>query len=183
LIRFLTKLKPQIRTLVIIYGTSIIVLFLSVLFFAIKGYPLVTTSTETLPIETPPLYMISIFFPYGILLGEVIWLWNEKEERIYYILLFIECIIIGFFSFIRYIIGIPFSGHMVILMFYLLHQLIINRFQYALRFLFGIVVFIITIYFKIFVWEDPITLLLGALLGFCFWLPGFLYRKKNPKIK
>ncbi len=88
--RFLTKLKPKLRILVIIYGTSLIVLSLSVLFFAIKGYPLVTTSSETLPIETPPLYMISIFLPYGILLGEVIWLWNEKKEHLYYILLFIE---------------------------------------------------------------------------------------------
>ncbi|MFW9828958.1 MAG: hypothetical protein ACFFEY_15320 [Candidatus Thorarchaeota archaeon] len=177
--RYFTKLKPKIRTFIIVYGTSLIVLSLSVLYFAIKGYPLVTTSTETLPIETPPLYMISIFFPYGILLGEVIWLWNEKKESIYFILLFIECIIIGFFSFIRYIIGIPFSGHMIILMFYLLHQLFNNRFQYELRFLFGIVVLIITICFKIFVWGDPITLLLGTLLGFCFWLPGFLYRQKK----
>ena len=179
--RYFTKLTLKIRTLISVYGTSLIVLCLSVLYFAIKGYPLVTTSTETLPIETPPLYMISIFFPYGILLGEAIWLWNEKKERISYILMFIECIIIGFFSFIRYIIGIPFSGHMIILMFYLLHQLINNRFKYASRFLFGIVVFIITIYFKIFIWGDPITLLLGALLGFCFWLPGFLYRQKKIK--
>lgn len=179
--RFLTKLKPKTRTLVIVYGTSLIILSLSVLYFAIKGYPLVTTSTETLPIETPPVYMIPIFFPYGILLGEVIWLWNEKKKPIYYILLFIECLFIGSFSFIRYIINIPFSGHTIILMFYLLHQLINNRLQYASRFLFGVIVLIITIIFKIFIWGDPITFLLGAILGFGFWLPGFFYRQKRIK--
>ena len=179
--KFLIKLNPFVRELAIIYITSAIITILSGLFFIIRGYPLVTTATETLSIYTPPLYMISIFFPFGILIGEVIWLWNEEKELYSYLSLLIECLIIGIFSFIRYIISIPFSGHMIILSFYLLHQIINNRIQYPLRFFFGIAVFIITMIYKIFFWNDPITLLLGALLGTVLWLPGFFYRQKRIK--
>jgi len=172
------KAATSTKELIIIYGTGLIIVILSVIFFCITGYPLVNTATETLNISTPPLYMISIFFPYGILIGEVIWLWNEKKEDKTYILLFFEFIIVGFFSFIRYIINIPFSGHSIILFFYLFHQVINSRFKHPLRFLIGIVVLIITIIYKIFLWGDSITFLLGALFGIILWLPGFLYRKK-----
>jgi len=173
------KTVTSTKELIIIYGTGLIIVILSVIFFSIRGYPLVNTATETLNISTPPLYMISIFVPYGILIGEVIWLWNEKKERKTYILLFIECIIVGFFSFIRYIISIPFSGHAIILFFYLFHQVTNSRFKHPLRFLIGIMVLIITIIYKIFLWGDSITFLLGALFGMILGLPGFLYRKKN----
>ena len=86
----LTRLKPSVRELLIIYGSGLIILILSVIFFTFRGYPLVSTATETLNIYTPPLYMISIFLPYGILIGETIWLWNEQKENFKYILLFIK---------------------------------------------------------------------------------------------
>ncbi|MFX1291069.1 MAG: hypothetical protein ACFFAG_08940 [Promethearchaeota archaeon] len=156
-----------------------ILIILSIIFFSLRGYPLVTTATETLNIDTPPLYMIPIFLPYGILLGEVIWMWNEKQKRITYILLFIESVALGIFSLIRYIIGIPFSGHAILLFFYLPHQAINNRFQYPLRFLIGITVLIITGYYKIFLWNDPTTFLLGAVLGVILWVPGFFYRLRK----
>ncbi len=174
----LTKLKPSIREPVIIYGTGLIVTILSIIFFSIIGYPLVVTATETLSIYTPPLYMISIFFPFGILIGEIIWLWNEKEERNMYILLLIECIFVGLFSFIRYIIRVPLSGHAIIILFYILHQAINNKFKHPLRFLVGFVVLTITLVYKIFLWNDSITFLLGVLLGIILWLPGGLYRLK-----
>lgn len=175
----LTNLKPSIKEPLIVYGTGLIITVLSGIFFSIRGYPLVTTATETLNIISPPLYMISIFLPYGILIGEVIWLWNEKKEHNFYILLLIECIIVAIFSFTRYIISIPFSGHTIILFFYLSHQAISNRFHHPLRFLIGIIVLIITMIYKIILWNDPITFLLGALLGIALWLPEFLYQRKK----
>lgn len=177
------KIKNSLKRPIIIYGTGISFIILAVLFFSIRGYPLVTTATTTLNIYAPPLYMISIFFPYGILIGEAIWLWNEEKEHFIYIVLFFESFIIGIFSFVRYIISIPFSGHAIILFFYLFHQAINNRFKHLLRFLIGILVLIITIIYKIFMWYDPITFLLGALLGISLWLPGFIYRKKIIKLR
>ncbi|MBA7677477.1 hypothetical protein ES703_85735 [subsurface metagenome] len=173
------NLKPSIRQPLIVYGMGMILTILSIIFFSVRGYPLVSTATETLGIVAPPLYMIPIFLPYGILLGEVIWMWNEKQKRGAYILFFIECVVVGTFSFIRYVIGIPFSGHTILLFFYLPHQAINNRFQHRLRFLIGIIVLIITGFYKIFLWNDLITFLLGAVLGIALWVPGFFYRLKK----
>ena len=174
-----TKLKTSVKELLIVYGIGFIITILSAIYFSIQGYPLVTTATETLDIHASPLYMISIFFPYGILIGEVFWLWNVQKERKTGILMFIECIIVALFSFARYIISIPFSGHAIILFFYLSHQAISNKIHRPLRFLIGIIVLFITMIYKIFLWNDPITFLLGALLGIVLWLPEFIYKRKK----
>jgi len=177
----LNIMKLSLKELLIVYAIGVIITILSAIFFSIRGYPLVNTATETLNIFTPPLYMISIFLPYGILIGEVIWIWNEKKERAICILLLFECISVAFLAFMRYIINIPFSGHTIILFFYLLHQVVNNRVQYPLRLIIGIVVLIITIIYKIFLWNDAFTFLLGAILGAVLWIPGFLYRLKKEK--
>jgi hypothetical protein len=174
----LANLKPSVREAIIIYGTGLITTILSIFFFAIRGYPFVITATETLSILTPPLYMIPVFLPFGILIGEIIWLWNEKKDRISYILLMIESFAVAIFSFIRYIIIIPLSGHAMILFFYILHQAINDKIKHPIRLLIGIAVLIITIVYKFFFWNDPITFFLGALLGIALWLPGGIYRVK-----
>ncbi|MGB5911000.1 MAG: hypothetical protein WBH31_07405 [Promethearchaeia archaeon] len=163
------------------YATGVILTILSAIFFSIRGYPLVNTATETLNIISPPLYMISIFLPYGILIGEVIWIWNEKKERALCILLLFECISVAILAFMRYIITIPFSGHAIILLFYLPHQVVNNKAQYPLRLIIGIVILIITTIYKIFLWNDPITFSLGAIVGIVLWIPGFFYRLKKVK--
>jgi len=174
----LARLKPSVREIIIIYGSGLIITILSIIFFAVRGYPFVITATETLSILTPPIYMIPVFLPFGILIGEVIWFWNEKKDRFFYLLLSIECIIIVIFSFIRYVIIIPLSGHAIILFFYILHQAINSKLKHPIRFLIGIGVLIITVVYKIFLWNDPITFFLGALLGIVLWLPGGIYRLK-----
>jgi len=175
----LTNLKPSISETVIVYGTGITLTILSLIFFSIRGYPFVSTMTDTLNIVTPPLYMIPIFLPYGFLIGEIIWIWKEKQNRKNYVILLIECGVVGLVSFIRYIIGIPFSGHAILISFYLLHHALNNRFHYRIRFLIGIVVLCITAIYKIFLWEDSITFLLGTLLGIILWLPGYIYRLRR----
>jgi hypothetical protein len=174
----LAKLKPSVREGIIIYGAGLVITILSIMFFTIRGYPFVITATETLSILTPPIYMIPVFFPFGILLGEIFWLWNEKKDWIFYILLLIECFVVAIFSIVRYVIIIPLSGHAIILFYYILHQAINNKLKHPLRLLTGIAVLIITIAYKIFLWNDPITFFLGALLGIVLWLPGGIYRVK-----
>jgi hypothetical protein len=175
----LSKLRPSTRELVIIYGSAIILTIISIIFFAIKGYPLVSTVTKTLDIETPALYMIPIFLPYGILLGEGIWMWNEGYNRVEYFLLLTECGVIGLVAFIRYIIAIPFSGHAILISYYLLYQAAQNKFQDIMRFLIGIAVFGLTAFYKLVLWGDPVTFLLGSSVGFLLWIPGFYYRLRK----
>lgn len=106
-------------------------------------------------------------------------MWNEKQKGVEYFLLLSECGVVGLVSFVRYIVGIPFSGHAILISFYLLHQIINNRFHYKMRILIGIIILCITGIYKIFLWDDLITFLLGTLLGIILWLPGFLYRLKK----
>jgi hypothetical protein len=175
----LTNLKPSIRKIVIIYGSGLILTIISIIFFEIRGYPLVSTYTKTLDSVTPALYMIPIFFPYGILIGEGIWMWNEGYNRAEYFFLLVECGVIGFVAFIRYIIAIPFSGHAILISYYLLYQAIQNKFHDRIRFLIGLVVFGLTAFYKLVLWGDPVTFLLGSLVGVILWLPGFYYRLRK----
>ena len=155
------------------------VTILSIIYFQIIGYPIVNTATESIPILTPPIYMIPVFFPYGILLGEILWSWMKKEEFIALVILLFECVIIGLISFIRYSIIIPFSGHAIIITFYLIHYLITIEKKYQLRILIGIVVLGITVCYKIFIWNDPLTLILGATVGAIVSLIELTYKIKR----
>ncbi len=174
-------LKSTIKEIVIVYGIGVIITFLSVIFFMINGYPLVNTATETLNIVTPPFYMNSIFLPYGMLIGEILWKWNEKKAWKCCIMLLIECITVAILSFTRYITNIPFSGHAIIIFFYLIHQLIYNKAKFPLRILIGIGVLVITGIYKLFLWNDPITFFLGAIVGIILWVPGYLFQLKKFK--
>ncbi|MFX1452639.1 MAG: hypothetical protein ACFFCM_17510, partial [Promethearchaeota archaeon] len=67
------SLKSNIREKIIVYGIGLLITALAGLFFSIVGYPRVVTANETLELIAPPIYMIPIFLPYGILIGELIW--------------------------------------------------------------------------------------------------------------
>jgi len=67
----LKNLTPKAKELIVIYGTGLKITIFSGIFFIIIGYPLVVTATVTLNIKTPPIYMIPIFIPYGILIGDL----------------------------------------------------------------------------------------------------------------
>jgi len=179
----LNNIKPSVKELLIVYGIGLITTLLSVIFFVIRGYPLVNTATETLSIVAPPLYMNSIFLPYGMLISELLWKWYENKEHRISILFFAESIVVGILSLIRYIINIPLSGHAIIIFFYIFHQLIINKAKFPIRLLIGLVVFIITVIYKIFFWNDTITFLLGGVVGIALWVPGFLYQRQKLKKK
>jgi hypothetical protein len=166
----------------IIYGSGVILTLIALIYFQIIGYPLVDTAIETLNLRTPPIYMIPVFFSYGILLGEISWLWIKKEKKRSYVLL-IQCILIGLLAFIRYSIMIPFSGHTIILFFYLIHYLFIVDKKYLLRILIGFIILGITIFYKIFIWSDLFTFLLGGMVGVTISLIGIVYKIKNTSLR
>jgi hypothetical protein len=162
----------------VIYGSGLILTLLALLYFTIIGYPLVNTTIETLNLRTPPIYMIPVFFTYGILLGEICWLWIKKERKKSYLLL-IQCIIVGLIALTRYTLLIPFSGHAIILFFYLIHYLFIVDKKYLLRILIGFIILGITMFYKMFIWSDLFTFLLGGMVGAIISLIGIVYKIKN----
>ena len=162
----------------VVYGTGLFVTVLAGFYFYITGYPHVVTATEILDIISPPIYMIPIFLPFGILLGELLWNFMEETRLKLCILFLVECSIIAAVSFIRFTMSIPFSGHAIILFFYLPHQLFTNNHQYPYRILCGLLVLTITTFHKIFLWHDPITFFLGIVLGIAVWFSGFVLRSK-----
>lgn len=133
---------------------------------------------ETLELKAPPIYMIPIFLPYGILIGELIWSLIIKVNPKILILSFIEYMIIAILAFFRYLFGFQYSGHTLILAFFIIHQIITNKNKYPFRILIGFLILIITIIYKIIFWNDPITFFLGLILGIAIWLPGYTYRIK-----
>jgi len=170
---FIVSLKETI----IIYGSSLIITIMFIIYFLINDYPLVATYKGILDIRTPPFYMISIFIPYGILLGEALYIWINKKNKIF-ILLLIECFLLAVLSFIRILTKVPISGHTVIIFFYILHQIITNRLRYRIRTIIGLIVLIIIVYFKIFLWNDIMTLISGGIIGIILFFLGFYYRHR-----
>jgi len=167
----------------VVYGTAVSITLLAVIYFLIKGFPTVITATGIIEgVITPSLYMIPVFFLYGILIGELLHSRVDNENKTLLKIQFIEICTVGCFSFIRYVTGIPFSGHGIITLFYLLHQSLTRENKRYIRIIAGFAVLIITVIYKIFAWNDPITLLLGISLGTVLWAPGYFYRKKMNRL-
>ncbi|TFF87950.1 MAG: hypothetical protein EU550_02280 [Promethearchaeota archaeon] len=162
------------------YGISVIITILAILFFQIVGYPRVVTSTQILDIYTSPFYMIPIFIPFGILLGELLWmLFNIKEiKKQQLISLVVGLILIGLLSLLRYILGLPYSGHTLILAFYIPNQIVKSEKKDPVRILIGFIIFLITSVYKLIFWLDFITYFSGLGVGFLIWIFSYLISKK-----
>lgn len=166
---------------VFLYCISLILTSFGALYFYLKGYPPVNTIYGSLNIIAPPIYMIPIFIPLGILIGDFFWIFLKEKDYKSASILFLECLSLGIFSFLRIITTIPYSGHTLILSFYLCYYLISNKKRDFIVIVLGILILIITLYYKIFQWNDPLTFFLGILFGIVLWIPGFFYRKRNIK--
>jgi hypothetical protein len=168
---------------IIVYGTSFITTSLALLFFLIVGFPKVVTFSEVLEITANPIYMISIFIPLGILGGELLWSIIQKKQKGKLVLFFIELFLIAALSFLRYILRIPFSGHALILAYYILYESIKKENLSPLRIIIGIIILGITGFYKIFLWNDWITFVLGIFIGFMIWVISYgittIVGKKN----
>ena len=163
----------------VIYGCGLFVPFLATLYFQLTGYPNVVTATGDLGFPTPPIYMIPVFIPFGILLGETYFLRLKKENS--WLFLLLECFFITILALLRIFIQVPISGHAVIISLYLLHQVFTNRNQYPFRVLIGILVLIETMTYKIIFWDDLTTLIFGLFCGSGIWFLGFFLKARENK--
>jgi len=150
-------------------------------YFYFTGYPLVNTATEILNLVTPPIYMLPVFFPFGILVGDVINEWLKKEQG-KAILLFSFVIIIGGYSFFRLISNIPLSGHAIIITYYLLYEIFYRKRVSLTRMLAGVIPYSITIFYKFLIWNDPLTFVYGSLFGAGIGIVHYLFTRVTRKL-
>ena len=161
----------------VIYGCGVLFAVLAFIYYHINGYPNVITLEGDLGIPTSPIYMIPIFIPYGILLGELFVFYKMKDP--FWAVLITQCFLITIIAIMRLFLYITISGHAVIISLYLLHQIYKNNYQYSLRLIIGVFIFLETVFDKIFIWNDLITLLFGLLFGFGIWVIGFILKKRK----
>ena len=161
------------------YGTGFCLTIIAFIYYYITGYPYVVTATEVLKSHAPPLYMLSIFPCCGILIGENLFDWIHSKQKRTTLLYSIEYFILSIILLLRIFYQIPISGHTLILGFYTLHELVTNKKQYKLRLILGFLVFGIVIYYKLLIWNDPITFVLGLMLGLIIWIPNIKYHHQK----
>ena len=164
--------------ILIIYGLSLSITIIAWIFFEIQGYPLVVTAKETLTYVTPAIYMIPIFFPLGILLGELFWDWYQEKSKNHFIINLGGLFFIAIVSGVRIFFKIPLSGHSLILSYFIMQELVTNESRYIFRIMIGCMILLLTSFYKIFLWQDSITLLLGLLGGFIIWGTNYYFCKK-----
>ncbi|OLS20855.1 MAG: hypothetical protein HeimC3_38490 [Candidatus Heimdallarchaeota archaeon LC_3] len=145
--------------------------------YAISGYPVVETFSGSLKLTTPPIYMIPIFFILGIIFGELIYYYLSRNGQNNWIILFVEFFSLIFLSYLRITAIIPISGHSMILTYFLLKQIVTYKNKHKSRIFIGFLILIITLYYKLLIWEDPITMFFGFLVGFFIFSAGFYYKK------
>ncbi|MHA2335963.1 MAG: hypothetical protein ACXACX_01610 [Candidatus Hodarchaeales archaeon] len=109
------------------YGTGLSIAIIVWFSLTITGQPLFEENSGLISINFMQLYMLPLFFAYGILVGEILFDLSDKEieknDKIYLIELFMITIL----AFLRITVGIPISGHALIVSFYLLSKIITNK--------------------------------------------------------
>jgi hypothetical protein len=131
----------------------------------------------TTPIEAfaPFWYMLSAFPFLGMLIADLLDLYHDTGFSRRTVELACTLTVIVVLSNLRLGIRLPISGHSLVVSYFLFRRLFVDRNNNEIsriEFLFGIFVLAILTYIKLFWWTDPITLLSGCILAFCFALIG-----------
>ncbi|OLS20864.1 MAG: hypothetical protein HeimC3_38580 [Candidatus Heimdallarchaeota archaeon LC_3] len=172
-----SDVKSKNLEIFLISSLTIILSLVGFIYYTIVGYSVVETLSGSLELTTPPIYMIPIFSILGIIFGELFFNYISKNDHNSWVILFVELIILVFLSYLRIAIIIPISGYSMILTYFLLKQIVSHKNKYKIRISIGFSILIITLYYKLLIWNDPITLIFGFLVGFFIFSAGFYYKK------
>jgi hypothetical protein len=154
------------------WGTGVVLLLAATVVFSIlPPYPAVRGSTP-LDVLTPLHYQVGVFLPFGILLVEAAREWAAAPGVGLLLSYAVQFGVIVCFSLLRLALFIPVSGHCLLLAYYLLREGITLRLRYRMRFAAGAVILLHVLYYKTFVWRDPITPTAGFLVGALAWGAG-----------
>lgn len=124
---------------------------------------------EKTSIMAPPEYLATVGFPFGILMAEALIDFREHSFSMQGIQMFLIMVLLGLLTFFKYVVPVPVSGHGLIVTFFLLHELQERRVGRNWKLIAGLLVLVQAAFFKLFVWQDPSSLLVGIGLGIIAW--------------
>lgn len=117
----------------------------------------------------PPWYIASVGLPFGLLLAQALidfrqhgFCWRGLQTAF-------ALLVIGVLGSIRWAVPLPTSGHGLIASYLLASELSEHRPGRSWRLAVGTLVLLLGAYFKLFLWNDPASLLIGIGLGLLAW--------------
>jgi hypothetical protein len=131
-----------------------------------------------------PTYLATVGLPVGILLAEALIDFRKHGLRLKGIRIFILLMLLTLVMFFtkdpkviglnldteKYLLAVPISGHALILVHFLLHELREQREGRRWKLLAGSVVMLQSVIFKLVIWQDPASFVVGSGLGTVVWI-------------
>ena len=138
----------------------------------------VIRGTEPLSIIVPAWYMLMAFPVLGMLLGDFIELLILKTSKLPALELAFQILLLVYIGNTRLLKAIPVSGHAMLFSYFIIRRLMVGRksglipvIELSIAILFSL----ITIYMKLFVWDDPMTLAYGAITGITLGIISIIF--------
>ncbi len=169
----LATLRRLPETLVA-FGGAVLVTLLAALVLAARAPQPVVRGTVSLGIPTPLIYQLPVFFPFGLLAGEVLWEGLQSGIRSQLAIRSGWLLVLSLIAVLRLSMGIPISGHAMLITYYVLDEALARSPRHPLRILIGIAIGVEVVVFKVWIWQDSSTLVAGFGAGMGIWLLGQL---------
>jgi hypothetical protein len=167
---------PEVREKTAWFGKQGFTLLVAVLVTAASycviacvGPVAVRVGLDPTEIVAPQWYLISVGFPFGILLAEALIDFREYKSLPMRLLPFGMLLVLALLGTIRFALIATTSGHGLIAAFFLLHEMGEPREGKNWKLLVGLAILVQAAWYKLFVWNDPSSLLIGLGLGIFAW--------------
>ncbi len=177
--RFASRLSlpPALAEPLLVYGSAAICTAAGAAYFLLRGPLPVMRGTSELPLVTPLRYLIPVFVPFGILMGEGVWAWLARSDAAFLRALPWQLAALCITAAARIKTAYPpVSGHTLLLAYFLLHEGITQRGRHPVRIAIGLAVLVEVGYYKLWVWDDLETFTWGLTVGAAIWAAGLLTR-------
>jgi hypothetical protein len=122
--------------------------------------------------------MLMAFPVLGMLLGDLVELMIVRTSKLPAVELAIQIILLVLIGNTRLLKAIPISGHAMLFAYFILRRLtiakksgVISTIELSIAILFSM----LTIYMKLFVWDDPMTLVWGVIAGAALGMISILF--------
>ncbi|MBM4354954.1 MAG: hypothetical protein FJ109_14400 [Deltaproteobacteria bacterium] len=117
----------------------------------------------------PPWYLASVGLPFGLLLAQALIEFRRHRFTWNGLRITFGLVLVGALGGIRWTVPLPTSGHGLIVAYFLASELTELRPGRTWRLAVGCLVLLQAAYFKLYLWHDPASLLVGIGLGLLAW--------------